>query len=116
MRFDMNFDARDVQRKLEKLTENVQSLHSYGVPMEGAGVPLEELLDPPFMLNYTRFSTITEMLEQGGFNATSNEEFAQIPEAGLDHWVAEHTEFSTWSEMLDRAAQEWAARKIGGSL
>lgn len=116
MRFDMSFDASDFQRKLEKLAENVQSLHSYGVPMEGVGVPLEELLDPPFMLNYTKFSTLTEMLENGGFPATSNEEFAQIPEADLDHWVAEQTEFPAWSEMLARAGQEWAARKIGGSL
>jgi hypothetical protein len=115
MRFDVSIDGGDVRRKLDELSRKLDGLHTYGLPLPGTGVPLEELFDPPFMLSYTRFATISRMLERGGFNATSNEEFARIPEEQLDLWVAAHTEFGSWLEMCARAVEEWAARQIGGA-
>jgi hypothetical protein len=106
MRIDADFG--DLERKLNDLQKKIESLHDQQVP-------LVELLDPAFMIKHTEFSSLEEMLESGGFSASSQAEFESIPQEQLDEQVASHTEFASWSEMLIAAGTEWAARKLGFS-
>lgn len=104
MRFDANFG--DLQRKLDDLQKKLES-------MQEQQVPLAELLDPAFMIKHTEFSSVEEMLERGGFSASNQEEFEQIPQEQLDEYVAAHTEFASWSDMLNTAGQEWVLGRLG---
>lgn len=107
MRIDADFG--DFQRALDDLQRKIEKAKS----MHDQNVPLTELLDPAFMLKYTQFSSIEDMLEQGGFSADSQEAFERIPQEQLDEFTAAHTNFASWAEMLQTAAQEWVLRTSG---
>ncbi len=54
-----------------------------------------------------------EMFEASGFTIESQKDFDAIPDEDLDAFITEKTRFSNWEEMLNTAAEEWTARKIG---
>ena len=93
--------------RLQQLAENAEA-------MDGEhSVPLTELCPPPFMARNTDFATIEEMFEASGFTVETPEDFAAIPDAEWDAFIASRTRFSDWRSMQERAAADWISRGIG---
>lgn len=98
---------RDIERKLDKLAEKAKSL-------EGTNhVPLSELFPPSFMQRYTSFETLESMFASGGFSANTQEVWNAISPERLDVFVAQHTSFGSWQEMMSTAGSAWAGRQLG---
>ena len=105
-KFEMSgFD--ELERKLQQLAENAEA-------MDGEHpVPLFEFLPPAFMAEHTDFATIDEMFEASGFTVETPEDFAAIPDAEWDAFIARRTRFSDWRTMQEKAAADWISREIG---
>jgi len=89
-----------LQRKMEKL--------------EGTNpVPFRELFNTAFMSRYTQHTTIEEFFDAGGFVFETEEEFEKISEREVDKHVQAVTSFNTWQEMMTKAGEHWAAKKLG---
>ena len=97
----------DLQRDLKRMQENAKR-------MEGQhSVSFDRLFTRAFMKKYTRYSSIDELLEAGGFHAESNKEFEAIPEKELNAHIAKTTKFSSWEDMLDKATELYALDQLG---
>jgi hypothetical protein len=95
-----NWSGLDKQeRKLKKLdgTHNV----SY-----------YELFNASFMNRYTQHSTIDEFFVAGGFEFETEEDFEQIPEEEVDKHVQSASKFNSWQDMMTKAGEHWAAKKL----
>ena len=90
---------RDLQRKAELLDGE----HS---------VPMTELFPDEFILRNSEFTSIDELFEASGFNVETEEDFASIPDDEWDMFISERTRFSSWDEMKNAAAVEWAKRRL----
>lgn len=97
----------ELENYLKQLEQNVKDLENT------KSVTFDELFIPKFMHQYTSFDTIDDLLLAGGFEVNSSEDFKLIPDDVLDKHISEHTNFSSWQEMLNSAASEYAARKLG---
>lgn len=96
----------DLQHELQQLEQNVQEL------TDGQDISFAELFTKSFMRKYTRFSSIDDLLDAGGFHAETNEEFDAIPETELDMYIANTTEFDSWEDMLNKAVEEYLLKNI----
>ena len=65
------------------------------------------------MKKYTSFHSMTELLESGGFNVESQEDFEAIPDEQFDKHISATTKFNKWEDMLGEAASQYAAKKLG---
>lgn len=98
----------------DDLTKNLNQMQDKLKQLEGTNrVPFGEIFNASFMSRYTRFSSIDEMFEAGGFQVDSEEDFQKIQEAELDAFVKSSTRFSAWKEMQEKASQEWVSMKLG---
>lgn len=98
---------REVERKLDELARKAKAL-------DGTNhVPLTDMFPPTFMQKYTSFETLEAMLTAGGFTAGTQEEWDAIPQEQLDAFVAQHSRFGSWQEMLNTGGTEWASRQLG---
>lgn len=97
----------EFEKELRRLEQNAEELS------QTTEVPFNELFTAAFMNKHTPYSSIDELLDAGGFDAKTSEEFEKIPEEALDQFVSEVTSFSTWEEMLNEAASEYITRKLG---
>ena len=64
------------------------------------------------MSRNTPFRSLSEMVQAGGFNATTAEEFQAIPDQEWDEHVRNTTRFSSWKDMLSAAGLEHLERKF----
>jgi hypothetical protein len=76
-------------------------------------VPLNELLNPEFMLKYTHFSSFQDMLDHGGYSVKTPEDFKAIPDAPWDAFISANSTFASWHEMRKAATVEWTKRQLG---
>ena len=76
-------------------------------------VSFGELFSGSFMRKYTSFSSMDELLNAGGFNVESQEDFEAIPDAEFDKHIAATTKFKCWEDMLSEATTQYAAKKLG---
>jgi len=76
-------------------------------------VPLNELLNPEFMLKYTHFSSFQDMLDHSGYSVKTPEDIKVIPDAPWDAFISANSTFATWHEMQKAAAAEWAKKQLG---
>lgn len=67
-----------LSKQLKKMEKGAEELN------KTKQVPFDELFPVSFMQKYTSFSSIDKLLESGGFNATSQEEFESIPDDEFD--------------------------------
>ena len=96
-----------LKSRLRRLADNARALdgeHS---------VPLSELCPPGFMARCTDFRTLEEMFDASGFTVETPEDFVAIPDSDWDAFVAKVTRFRDWQAMQERAAAEWARRRLG---
>ena len=98
--FDIKVTFDRLDRKLERLAENVRKL-------DGAlQLSLSELLTPAFMQANTQFFSLDEMLKGSPFEVHSAEDFKTIPVDQWDNYVWATTDFPTWRDMLHGAVVE----------
>ena len=99
------FDKLQKQLKdMEKAAKELQNTKT---------VAFDDLFISPFMRKYTKFSSFDEFLKAGDFTVNSQEDFEAIPDAKMDAHVSKTTKFSSWQSMLNKAGEEYAARKLG---
>lgn len=97
----------EIERKLQELADRAEAMageHS---------IPLTELYPPGFMAEHTDFATIEEMFDASGFAMETPEDFAAIPDAEWDTFIASRTRFADWETMQTKAAADWFSRGIG---
>lgn len=75
-------------------------------------VSFSELFPPSFMRKYTHFSSMNALLEAGGFNIESQEDFEAIPDDVFDKHIAATTHFENWENMLSEATTQYALKKL----
>jgi hypothetical protein len=89
-------------KKLKELQRKIKDLDGQ------KSVPLPELLPDDFIREHTDFQTLQAMLDASGIENEEefgNEEFSKF--------VAIHTRFSNWEEMLKAAGPEYVKRQLG---
>lgn len=96
-----------LQKKLKALQDNVRQLDGRH------NVPVNELLTPAFVSRYTKFSTAEDLFEASGYKIESEEDFAAIPDDAWNQYIRSVSNFSGWEAMLSKAAESWAAKKLG---
>lgn len=97
----------EIQRNLRRLADNAAA-------MDGEhSIPLTELCPPAFMAEHTDFATIEEMFGASEFAVGTPEDFAAIPDAEWDAFIANRTRFSDWRTMQEKAVADWFSRGIG---
>ena len=75
-------------------------------------IPLAELFAVDFLTKYTDFGSLEEMVHASGYKIESQADVDTIPQGEWNNFVARHTQFSNWEQMLQTAAVEWAARQL----
>ncbi|WP_017815081.1 MULTISPECIES: hypothetical protein [Paenibacillus] len=78
-------------------------------------LPLDKLLTPEFMQKHTPFQSIGELLQKTGLgsNTDSPEKVKELPTDQVDSQVSQNTQFGSLQQMLQKAAEFYAARKGG---
>lgn len=99
---------------LDKLQKELKSLAKKAKDLDGRhSVPVSELLTDSFISRHTAFSTVDEMFEASGFKVKTQEDFANIPDAGWDEYIRTNSSFDNWQSMLGASTQEWTVSKLG---
>jgi hypothetical protein len=96
----------DFLKKLNDLQRRAEDLHGTH------SVAFTELFPDEFMLRYTEFPSINAMIEASGFKVESKDDFAAIPDEQWDDFIRKRTRFTSWEEMRNSAAREWAIRRL----
>lgn len=80
-------------------------------------VPLRELFPPEFMAKHTEFKTLEAMFDKGGLLQREEEDVkSELDSPEWNEFVARHTKFADWREMLGRAGGEFGFRQITDGL
>jgi hypothetical protein len=101
----MTTDADDV-------SELVDDLHEQAVAL-GDDAALEEVFTPAFMERHADAGTIEAFLAESPWDVETKADFADVPEAEFDDYVAEATAFPDWDAMMEAAGTEWMASRLG---
>ncbi len=104
--FDKLSGFDNFKKHIEKLQENVKGLEGQH------NIPFDELFPASFMLNYTDSSSIEELLQKGNFDIKSQEDFEEIPDDTMNSFIAMHTSFLTWNQLVPKASEEWLVRRL----
>lgn len=95
----MQFELESVEALASILEENgIAAPHEY--------VHVDDLFSQSFMRRNTEFGSIDEFFARSPWNPTSEREVAAIPDEKLDAYVARHTSFENWQEMVQQGVLE----------
>lgn len=97
---ELEKDLKQMEKRTKELSKTTE-------------IQFSELFTDSFMNKHTSYSSIDELLNAGGFDAKTSEDFDKIPTEKLDQFVSKVTSFSTWEEMLDEAISEYVLTKLG---
>lgn len=99
---------------LDKLKKQLEKMEKGAKKLEGEhSIPLDELFTPSFMRKHTSFSSFDELLEAGGFQVESQEDFEEIPDEVFDKHIAKTTRFKSWEDMLQEATSNYVSKTLG---
>jgi len=99
---------------LDGLQRKLDDLANKAAEIDGSHeLSLTELFPDYFMLRFTQFSTMEEMFASSGFEINTQQDFENIPEDKWDSFIEAHTQFPSWYEMKQAAANEWIRKKMG---
>lgn len=79
---------------------------------ESDAVSMTGLFEPPFMEAHTDFETFEQFLEASPWTVQAQEDFESIPDAELDEYVVETTDFDSWEAMLDAGSREMVENRF----
>lgn len=105
MSIEISFEGK-TQREREKLLEKIAKLRGTHTGS------VDQLLVPDFMLRFTNFASVDEMVEKSGFEVHNAEDFAAVPADEWDQFIAANTQFATWLDMISAAGSECFARAL----
>lgn len=79
-------------------------------------VPVDKFLNPTFMKSFAKSSSLEEFILKSGLvnpdkEIRWTEVFKTIPKKDLDKYIRKNTKFSSWQDMLNKAATEYLAKK-----
>ena len=97
----------ELEKQLDKMQKNAEELEDMDT------IPFTELFTVEFMREYTIYSTFDELLEAGGFEVNSEEDFNNIPDDKFDEHIASSTQFNKWEDMLSEAGTHYITNKLG---
>ena len=97
----------ELSNALSKMQKGVEEINEQGK------ASFAELFTDSFMKEHTKFKTMDSFLEATGFDVSSSEAFAAIPDEDMDKFVAENSDFDSWGDMLSTAGQEYMLKKMG---
>ncbi|WP_249629127.1 hypothetical protein [Streptococcus uberis] len=89
------------QKDLERKTKEVSGNYS-----------LDEIFSDSYISSVSRFSSLSEMLENNPEKITDAESFKKADQITLDKFIAKETKFSNWQEMLNDAGAKLMAKKL----
>ncbi|MBA7496963.1 hypothetical protein ES702_07572 [subsurface metagenome] len=96
-----------LQNNLKKMQNNLKKLN------EKNEIPFSKLFSKTFMLKYTKFNSIQELIDKSEFKIETQEDFKAIPDDGWDVYIKSTTKFNNWEDMLNTASSEWIINNIG---
>lgn len=91
----------------------VDELHERAAALSENADALGVVFPPSFMERHTDAESFEAFVEDSEWSVSSRAEFAAIPEAEFDEYVADRTAFGDFEEMLGQAGEEWMARQLG---
>lgn len=97
----------ELQRELKQLEQRAKELDGTHE------VSFSELFTPHFMRTYTRHQSFDDLLDAGGFDVKTTEDFEAIPDDVFDAHIAAYTNFSCWEDMLGKATEIYVNAKLG---
>jgi hypothetical protein len=99
---------------LDEIINELETLSKKAEELDGEHeVTFNELFDSSFMSRYTQFSSFDDMLDAGGFYVNTQDDIDNIPDDVFDKHISTSTDFDNWKDMLEIAAQEYFAKKLG---
>lgn len=108
----MTDEIKFEMKGLEELSKNLDNLTKKLEPLKEQEVSFNELFPSTFMMKYTQFKTINEMVEKSPFKVESGADFKNIPDKEWDNYVKEKTSFQSWNEMMSKAGKEYLGEKV----
>lgn len=75
-------------------------------------VTFGELFTSAFMRKHSKFSDFEDLVKSGGYSADADE-FKKIPDNEFDKFIKANTDFDSWKDMQQAAANEWMTKKLG---
>lgn len=91
----------------DDILKTVNKLDKAARRLSRSQVPADELFTPQFMRKHTRYRSFAELLEAAGFAVASSRDFEAISESDLDREIRRLTRFSSWSDFIGRATEEY---------
>lgn len=98
---------KEFQKQLENLERKTEALN------REHEVSFAELFTASFMVRNTNFDSMEALIEAGGFNVETADDFEAIPDQERDEHLAKTTRFANWQEMMDEASSEWVKKQLG---
>jgi len=96
----------EAMRSIKRMRDNVRLLEGQH------NMKTSDLFAPDFMRRYTKVASFDALIDAGGFTVESQADFDAISDAAWEKVVREHTSFSSWQDMLGKAAEEYVSRQL----
>mgnify|MGYP001440920832 CR=1 FL=1 len=90
-----------------ELEEFGDKLSKLGEKIKVGEISFDDLFNESFMCSHSDASSIDDMLKSENILCKTNEEFESLPEEQMDQCVCKHTDFSSWQDMIDSAAEAY---------
>lgn len=78
-------------------------LEDHGIDSSGDQIRIDDLFSSQFMQHNTAFESIESFFTNSPWDPDCEQDVASIPEATLDAYVARHSTFDSWQEMVQQA-------------
>ena len=92
-------------KSLNRISKNAEKL-------DGARIPLEDLLTPSFLTENSKVSSLNSFFEQSPFTQEEIYDFGNIDENRLDEYVRKISTFATWSEFIGEATAIYVSNRL----
>jgi hypothetical protein len=91
----------ELEKKLQELQDKLDRLE------QEHEVPLSEVLNDDFISRHTPYVSVTALFEAGGFRT------GDLQEEKMDAFIRTVSRFQSWQDLVNAAAKEWSAKKLG---
>lgn len=100
----INIDLKGLDKLEKELERKAQAV--------AGNYSLDELFPDSYISSISRFSSLSEMLENSPEKITDSESFKRADQETFDNFIAKETAFSNWQEMLNDAGAKVIAQKL----
>jgi len=97
---------------IDELTKELDALSKKAESLNGE-VSFDALFTEKFMRSCSRYNTFYQLLDDGGFDYSSDEAFEAIDESQLDSFIDQNTTFESWEDFEAAATELYAQNKLG---